>query len=112
MMAVMQAVIGRRVEFYIPVGLEKRVPGDINEIALKLNAPNASGPRLFPVCGNIITELEAVKLLTGAECELVAAGGVCGAEGYCWLAVTGAPAQLEKAETLFKSVREEPPFVL
>lgn len=94
------------------MGLEKRVHGDINKIALLLNAPNASGLRLFPICGNIITELEAVKLLTGAECELVAAGGICGAEGYCWLAVTGTPAQVELAEALFESVREEPPFML
>ena len=31
--AVLQAVLGRRVEFYIPVGLEKRIYGDINSIA-------------------------------------------------------------------------------
>ena len=32
--------------------------------------------------------------------------------GYCWLAVTGTPAQVELAEALFESVREEPPFML
>jgi hypothetical protein len=108
--AAMQAVLGRRAQMFIPVGLEKRVHGDLNEIALKLNSPKASGPRLFPFCGNIITELEALKIITGAECELVAAGGVCGAEGSCWIAVTGTAKQLGRAEDVIGSVRSEQPF--
>ena len=59
--AVLQAVLGRRVEFYIPVGLEKRIYGDINSIAKKLNSVKATGLRYLPISGNIITELEAIK---------------------------------------------------
>lgn len=106
----MQAVLGRRVELYLPVGLEKRISGDLNKIAQKINSPNASGPRLLPVGGSIITELEAIKIITGAEAELVAAGGVCGAEGSCWIAVSGSDEQLNKAENLIKSVCDEPNF--
>lgn len=108
----MQAVLGRRVELFIPVGLEKRVPGDLNRIAQRLNSPNASGPRLMPVGGNIVTELEAISIISGAEAELVAAGGVCGAEGSCWIAVSGTEEQVAKAEKLIKSVSEEPNFEL
>jgi len=48
--AALQAVVGRRVRLILPVGLEKRVPGDLNELAVRLNAPGAKGPRccLFP----------------------------------------------------------------
>src|SRR5665647_1039779 len=60
-------VAGRRVELIIPVGLEKRVNGDLNSIAQKLNAPGAGGYRLLPVPGEVFTELEAMRALTGAE---------------------------------------------
>jgi len=110
--AVLQAVLGRRVEFYIPVGLEKRIHGDIISIAKKLNSVKATGLRYLPISGNIITELEAIKIITGAEAELVAAGGVCGAEGSCWIAVTGNHEQLTNVDNLIKSISKEPNFEL
>ncbi|WP_156496379.1 hypothetical protein [Clostridium coskatii] len=33
-------------------------------------------------------------MLTGISAELVAAGGICGAEGSCWMAITGTEEQL------------------
>ncbi|WP_069999932.1 hypothetical protein [Cellulosilyticum sp. I15G10I2] len=110
--AALQAVIGKRVELYLPVGLEKRISGDIHKIARKLNSPNASGPRYMPVSGNIITELDAVRLLTGAYPELVACGGVCGAEGSCWIAATGTAEQLEHLDGLMPLLKNEPNFSL
>ena len=35
------AIVGRRVKLIIPVGLEKRVNGDLNALAEKMNAPGA-----------------------------------------------------------------------
>ena len=96
----------------LPVGLEKRISGDISRIAQKLNSPNAHGPRYYPVFGNIITEIEALKIMTGVEAELVAAGGVGGAEGSCWLALTGTDEQLNKAEKIIRSAQDEPLFEL
>jgi hypothetical protein len=51
----------------LPVGLEKRVCGDLMDLAGRLNAPGNSGYRLFPVPGEVITEIEAISLLTGAR---------------------------------------------
>jgi hypothetical protein len=110
--AVMQAVVGRRVRLLIPVGLEKRVYGDLQSLAVERNAPGRPGPRLWPVPGEVITELDAVKLLTGVDAELFAAGGVGGAEGAVWLDISGAAAQLEAARTLMESVSQEPNFAL
>ena len=103
-------VVGRRVKLIIPVGLEKRVNGDLNSIAEKLNAPGAGGYRLLPVSGEVFTELEALMALTGAEVELIAAGGVCGAEGSCWIAVNGSEEQEAFAEQIIASVVDEPQF--
>ena len=65
----------------IPVGLEKRISDTIDTLAQILNEPGCTDPRLMPVQGEIITELEAIKHLTGVNAKLIAAGGVCGAEG-------------------------------
>ena len=106
----LQAVLGRRVRLIIPVGLEKRVSGDLFCLAEKVNLPGAGGFRLFPVPGQVFTEIEAVHLLTGATAEMIAGGGVCGAEGCCWLAVSGTKEQEEDAEKLLASVASEPAF--
>jgi hypothetical protein len=108
----MQAVIGRKAELYLPVGLEKRVSGDLSSIAQKVNGTNAHGCRYLVVGGKIITELQAIKTLSGAEAELIAAGGVCGAEGSCWIAVSGTKEQVKKAEAVISSVSGEPNFEL
>ena len=108
--AALQAVVGRRVRLILPVGIEKRVYVDLNDIAKRLNVPGVQGPRLLPVPGEIFTEIEAISFLTGAKAEQVAGGGVSGAEGSVWLAVSGGDEQIKSAENLLKSVIREPPF--
>ncbi len=110
--AALQAVVGRRVRLILPVGLEKRVYCDLMELAIRLDAPGAHGPRLLPVPGEVFTEIDAISLLTGAKAELIAAGGVGGAEGSVWLAVSGSEEQMDAAEMLLKSVVLEPTFKL
>jgi hypothetical protein len=92
------------------VGLEKRITGDLDDLATKLNAPEASGYRLLPVQGEVFTELDALAALTAANVELIAAGGICGAEGAVWVAVTGEPEQEEFAAQVLASVADEPAF--
>jgi len=108
--ASIQAVVGRRVRLIIPVGLEKRVFQDLNYLARKINTPGAQGPRLFPVPGEIFTEIEAINEITGAKAELIAGGGVCGAEGSIWIAISGKVKEIKKAETLINSISFEEPF--
>ena len=110
--ASLKAVVGRRVRLILPVGLEKRISGNIDELASKMNEPGAHGPRLLPVPGNIFTEIDAITLLTGAYAQLIAAGGVGGAEGSVWLGISGEPSQENGAVTLLQSVAGEPAFVL
>lgn len=110
----LQAALGRRVRLILPVGLEKRLPGTgtLDDIAARVNAPGCKGPRLFPVPGEVFTERNAVHLLTGAQADVIAAGGVCGAEGCVWLGISGTEAQMKAAAELLRSVLEEPPFRL
>lgn len=106
----LQAVIGRRVRLILPVGLEKRVTSDLHELAAVMNMPGSKGVRLLPVPGEVVTEIESLELLTGVQADLVAAGGVCGAEGAVWLAAGGSSEHLTKAQEIVSSVADEPPF--
>jgi uncharacterized Zn-binding protein involved in type VI secretion len=106
---IMAALIGRRVQLIAPVGLEKRVFGHIHELAQRCNAADASGVRLFPFPGRVFTELDAIRVLTGAEAILLSGGGVCGAEGSAWLGVQGDEAALRVVDELLRSVADEPP---
>ena len=108
-MAALAAVIGRRAQLIVPVGLEKRVLEPVADLAARCNAPGAQGPRLFPVPGEIFTELDAIELLTGAKACLVAGGGIYGAEGAYWLGISGSEEQVQAAAELIKSVADEPP---
>jgi len=96
----------------LPVGLEKRVSDDLDELAHLLNAPGGKGLRLLPVPAEVLTELDAIAQLTGTRAELVAGGGVGGAEGSVWLVATGTPEQEEAVDALVKSVSAEPLFIL
>lgn len=104
-----RAVVGRRVEMIVPVGLEKRVSEDIADLAELANSPTGVGPRLLPLPGKVFTELDAVAVLTGATARLLSAGGVYGAEGALWLAVTGTAEQVQAAGALIRSLANEPP---
>jgi hypothetical protein len=110
--AALQAVAGRRVRLILPVGMEKRVYGDLDTLAAMMNAPEAKGPRLLPVPGEVFTELDAVELLCGASAELLSAGGVGGAEGSAWLVVNGEEEQLNMLSEVMDAVAGEPQFAL
>ncbi|AKJ65188.1 hypothetical protein [Kiritimatiella glycovorans] len=110
--AALQAVVGRRVRLILPVGLEKRVSTDLNSIAAHLNAPGTGGARMLPVPGEVVTEIDAIAILTRANAELIAAGGVCGAEGAVWLAISGTAKQEETARSILADLGGEPTFTL
>ncbi len=108
----LRASVGRRVRLIIPVGLEKRVTGNLYQLALKVNAPGSKGLRLLPAPGEVFTEIDAISLLAGVNAELVAAGGVSGAEGSVWLAISGTPESEQEAESILQSLAGESGFVV
>ncbi len=106
-LAAVSTVIGRRVELIVPIGLEKRVFGDIQELALLANDPAGEGPGYFPLPGRTFTELDAIKLLTGARATVIVGGGVYGAEGGVWLVVEGRDGALQHTKELIESLANE-----
>jgi hypothetical protein len=110
--AALQALVGRRVRLILPVGLEKRIPGDLMSLAFRLNLPGQNDFRLLPIPGEVFTEIDAIRLMTGAEAEITAAGGVGGAEGAVWITVEGSGEEKHRAEELLQMVSGEREFSL
>ncbi len=107
-------IIGRRLHFILPIGLEKCVAHDINGIARKLNSPDTfdpDPPRLMPVYGHIITEIEAFEILCDVTGYHIASGGVAGAEGAVRLLLEGTGAALANVREKMAEIQGEPPFL-
>lgn len=110
--AALKAVIGKRVRLIIPVGLEKRIFGNMDEIATRMNDTATSGPRILPIPGEVFTEIDAISILSGVKCDLVAGGGVGGAEGAIWLNISGDEEKVKHIMEIINSIGNEPPFEL
>jgi len=107
-------IIGRKLRLLIPVGLEKEVPFDIAEAsALAASDQEQFGTvlSLFPIHGEIFTELEALALLFGVDAIPVGAGGIAGAEGGLRLLLLGEPADVRDAVEFLETIQGEPPLV-
>ncbi len=108
-------VHGRGLHAIIPVGLEKQVAEPLRETARVLaGMPEVFRPQvpgLWIMEGDIVTELEALHILTGIwDSYQIGAGGVCGAEGSVRIAVTGTEEQIAAVDELIAEVANEPPF--
>ncbi len=104
-------IVAQRLHLLHPVGLEKSVPGDLAQAAARLKESDGKGPTLWVTPGELFTEIEALRLVAEVEVTPLAAGGIGGAEGAVWLLVRGERGELEKAEAMLASVRNEPPFL-
>jgi len=104
------AAVGRRVGLVVPIGLEKRIEGPLEELASRMNAAGARGLRLLPLPGETFTELAALSLLAGVRARVAAAGGIRGAEGSLWIIAEGGPEREAAAASLAASLAGEKPF--
>jgi len=105
-------IIGRKIKLIIPVGLEKQVYEDVNELHRLTSSEDYEGPSLWPITGIIVTEIEALKILTGVEVTLISAGGIAGAEGSVRLLLDGTEEQVEAALDFLKTIQGEPKYLL
>ncbi len=100
----------------LPIGLEKLVMSveEAAKVANPLELKYSMGMPLYlyPVQGHIITEIEAISLLSGAKATLIASGGLNGAEGSVTLVVEGERDELENLKEIVLGIKGAtlPPF--
>jgi hypothetical protein len=108
----LSSINSRHINLVIPVGLEKMIPTPIEIAAKEAGIRKTSysmGLRvgLMPLRGIIITEIEAIKILTGAKSIPIAAGGINGAEGSVVIVVKGSHEQVQKAFKIIEGIKKE-----
>jgi len=107
-------VVAKKAYLVIPIGLEKLITGDLIELSNKMRDPVESlnkVPSMFLLTGEIVTEIEALKILTGVSAFQSGAGGIGGAEGGVRLVLRGSRDQVENALNIVEGIYGEPPFV-
>ncbi len=97
----------------IGVGLEKLIPGSIADASLKAGrgrVDKAMGMAvgLLPLFGRVVTEKDALEMLTGATVTVIGAGGLCGAEGATTMLVEGTGEQVDKAFAIIAAQKGRP----
>jgi len=105
-------VVGKKINLIIAVGLEKLVYEDISKLHRLVSAEDYEGASLWPITGTIITEIEALNVLTGVKATLLATGGIAGAEGAARLLLDGTDEEVKAGIKLIDSIKGEPRYLL
>lgn len=105
-------LLSRGVTLIVPVGLEKFIPSQVTDLAKLAGVDKASFSTgvplgIAPLLGKVITELEAIHILTGAEAAVLGKGGVSGAEGSVTILVRGTTQNLARIKQLLAAVKGE-----
>jgi hypothetical protein len=97
----------------IAAGLEKLVPVSLSDAATKTGIESVDrslgmAVGMMVVTGNIITEMEALKMLTGVDAIPIGSGGVDGGEGSKTFVLEGPEENVQAAYDLVCSIKGEP----
>lgn len=112
--AAIGTIVARRITWVAPVGLEKNIATTPDEVAEFMNdaETDCSVASLWPLKpSELVTEIEALRILAGVDSMQSAAGGLAGAEGATRLVARGTPDQIAAVKHLLDSIHGEPPFV-
>jgi len=97
----------------IAVGLEKLVPVSLSDAAAKTGIGSVDrslgmAVGMMVVTGNIVTEMEALKMLTGVDAIPIGSGGIGGGEGSKTFVLEGPEENVQVAYDLVCSINGEP----
>lgn len=113
--ATIGSIYAKGIHFVIPVGLEKLIPVKVNEASLaagytKVDYSTGMPVGLFPIRGQVITEIQAIKSFCDVEVVPIGAGGMDGAEGSIVLNVSGADSEVENILEIIRKLLGEKPL--
>ncbi|MEM4728124.1 MAG: hypothetical protein QXD04_07720 [Candidatus Bathyarchaeia archaeon] len=102
------------IRMIIAAGLEKLVPCSLADVARRTGVRAIDRSLGMPVGmmvveGDIITEMEAINILTGAVATPIGGGGVDGGEGSRTFIIEGDEKSVTAAYELLSSIKGEPP---
>lgn len=102
-------MLAQGVRIVIPIGLEKLIPGFIEEAVRvagrdkDLSYGMAVG--LIPLVGTVVTEKDAAEILSDVRCIVIGRGGIDGAEGSTVMDVAGEDAEVNKLLEIVDAIK-------
>jgi len=104
--------LARGVEIVIPISVGKSVHSPISELSLRLGSRRFDLGEgipcgMFPLVGNVITELEAIESLFGVSATHVASGGIGRGTGSVSLLIEGENERVRSAYELLRSLSRD-----
>jgi hypothetical protein len=106
-------ILAQGIHLIVPVGLEKLVPSVKQAVSMcgQMRFDYCQGMRvgMVPLSGaRVVTEIEALKMLTGAESFHVASGGYGDSQGAVTLVSEGDAEAVERAIQFIEAIKGEP----
>ncbi|MHB1413923.1 MAG: DeoR/GlpR family DNA-binding transcription regulator [Chloroflexota bacterium] len=110
---ILAGLLAQGTQIIIAAGLEKLIPGRIEEAmraAGRSSAKVAMGMAvgLMPVYGRLVTEREAFTVLANVRCTVIGAGGIMGGEGSTTVVLEGEEDEIRRAFALAEAVKGSP----
>ncbi len=107
---ILSALMSEMKNIIIAAGLEKLVPGPLPQIIQQFGRKNIDrsigmAVGLVPLAGRIITEQEAIPLLSHVTCSVIGKGGIFGAEGATTMIIEGEREEVEKVFDVVCSIK-------
>jgi hypothetical protein len=98
------------VTIIIAVGWEKLIPTSIEEAAatagrFSMDLSMGMPVGLIPINGKVVTETDAISILTDVKATVIGSGGIQGAEGSTTFVLDGDPADIKKAWEIIWAVK-------
>jgi hypothetical protein len=94
------AMAAEGVKVIIAAGLEKLIPGRISDIINEVGRKTCDfamgmAVGLIPLYGHVVTEIEALKIISDVKVTVIGRGGIDGAEGSTTILIEGAENSLK-----------------
>jgi hypothetical protein len=110
-------ILALGITLIVPMTLNKSVPYHLDEIVLEMGITKISPGRahgepcgMLPLPGLVVTECDALEILTGVRALPVAMGGIGDSQGTVTLLLIGQEQGVENAWSLIESLKGEPPL--
>jgi hypothetical protein len=111
-------ILAKGIQLIVPTLISKSIPFPLSRLLTSLGTSRIRVDRthgivcgMIPLPGTVVTELDAIRFLSGAEALPIAVNGIGSGKGSITLLVEGSEKEVDKAWEFVNSVKGEPPLM-
>jgi hypothetical protein len=111
-------ILAKGIQLIVPTLISKSIPFPLSRLLTSLGTSRIRVDRthgivcgMIPLPGTVVTELDAIRLLSGAEALPIAVNGIGSGKGSVTLLVEGGEKEVDTAWEIINSIKGEPPLM-